>query len=322
MVWGIYNSGMNDNTYYKPCTKCGRPQTFCKGECCGKPQGCNCREYGPKACGCIRQIAPKCPFEAVIPSVTVDTVENIKDLADCFVHVVDINTTFYIDDKHRIITTWSGPVEYDNYDLTVNPLGLRSQFLIDFANDRGAYYDKTGAYKVFNFGGGVTPEPATHLQVSIDEYSWVLYAEDSAIGNAQYSVSTFSLAPAYGFTGLFYDPDKDEEVTVEQAFNRLESGEKIIFDHVPVGQHNPTVSASSEPYVDGVELTTITEQNFSEAIHYKHYNGVVHAMNLVQGGEGVNRPMMPLGVSLMRERQSGEEDQYYFLVQEFAENNI
>ena len=144
---------MNDETY-TPCTKCGRPMAYCKGQCCGQPKGCGCQEYGPMKKGCIRQIEPSCPYEAVIPTLTVEDKSNIKDLADCFVHVSNINTTFSIDDKHRMIVTWAGPVEYDNYDLAANSLGLRSQFLLDFANDRGAYYDKTGNYKVFNFGNG------------------------------------------------------------------------------------------------------------------------------------------------------------------------
>lgn len=140
----IYNSGMKDNTYYKSCTKCGRPQTHCKGECCGKPQGCQCKEYGPKACGCIRQKAPECPYEAVIPSVTVESISNLKDLADCFVHVSDINTTFYIDDKHRITTTWAGLVSVEDYDFDANPLNLRSQVAYDAKNNVAAIYDKQG----------------------------------------------------------------------------------------------------------------------------------------------------------------------------------
>lgn len=60
----------------------------------------------------------------------------------------DINTTFYIDDKHRITTTWAGPVEVDDYDYANNPLGLRSQMLYDFQNNRAVYYNKSGAYRL------------------------------------------------------------------------------------------------------------------------------------------------------------------------------
>lgn len=161
LVATYYNWSMNDETY-TPCTKCGRPMAYCKGQCCGKPKGCQCREYGPSVCGAIRQCEPKCPFTATIPSVVVEHADSLKDLCNTFVHVSDINTTFYIDDKHRPIITWAGPVEYDNYDLALNSLDLRSQFLIDFANSRGAYYNKTGNYQVFNFGNGGGEETARY----------------------------------------------------------------------------------------------------------------------------------------------------------------
>lgn len=153
---------MNNDETYTPCTQCGRPMAYCKGQCCGKPKGCQCREYGPSVCGAIRQRQPECPHAAVIPSVVVEHADSLKDLCDTFVHVSDINTTFYIDDKHRPIITWAGPVEYDNYDLAANSLDLRSQFLIDFANNRGAYYNKTGNYQIFNFGNGGGEETARY----------------------------------------------------------------------------------------------------------------------------------------------------------------
>lgn len=171
-----YNRIMNNEISNKPCgcgncepmcTTCGRPWIVCKGEC-GCKDSCCCNkkvnfcEYGRMAHGCIRERTPECPMQAVIPSVVVDSISNLKNLADCFAHVTSINTTFYIDDKHRTMITWAGPVEYDNYDLAANSLGLRSQFLLDFANNRGAYYNKTGNYQVFNFGNGGGEETARY----------------------------------------------------------------------------------------------------------------------------------------------------------------
>ena len=136
-----------DNEYYKSCTKCGRPQTICKGNC--KPQGCQCKEYGCKHNACIRQVDPTCPYTAVIPSITVESISNLNDLADCFVHVNDINTTFYIDDKHRITVTWAGPVEADGYDYANNPLNIRGQTVFDFANKQAIHFNSKGQYMVF-----------------------------------------------------------------------------------------------------------------------------------------------------------------------------
>jgi hypothetical protein len=129
---------------------------------CKKCGGCQCQEYGCKHNGCIRPIKPECPYEAVIPLVTVEDKSSLKNLADCFVHVTNINTTFYIDDKHRMTITWAGPIENEadpswteedwNEHVLNNPLGLRNQFAYFkmFNSDTGKYvigtfyYDKTG----------------------------------------------------------------------------------------------------------------------------------------------------------------------------------
>lgn len=109
---------------------------------------CNCKksfvvnEYPCKKAACIRNKTPDCKAAAVIPSVTVETSSGITNLANCFVHVTNINTTFYVDDKHRIMITWAGPVEIDGYDMDTNPLGLRSQFC--FSDGTMAYFDKQG----------------------------------------------------------------------------------------------------------------------------------------------------------------------------------
>lgn len=112
------------------------------------------REYGKAVPGCLRAVEPKCPFVAVIPSITVDDKSGLKQLADCFVHVANINTTYYIDDKKRITKIWAGPVEADSYDLEANALGLRSQWVYDFANNIGAYYNAIGQYRTITLTEG------------------------------------------------------------------------------------------------------------------------------------------------------------------------
>lgn len=282
---------MNDNTYYKSCSKCGRPQTFCKGDCCGEQhKGCNCQEYGPKVGGCIRQISPKCPYKAVIPSVTVDTAENLKDLADCFVHVSDINTTFYIDDKHRIITTWAGPVEYNNYDLEANPLGLRSQFLIDFANERGAYYDKTGAYEVFSFGGGAA-DNTMYLRVTVNEDSdedWsVAWDKDVTTGlSSDGHFCDIATLRAPESLVSFVDEADGTAYNANGVYALLESGKKVVLNNVPLGAFIDGDSLDSSiifrTTVNGVELKTKTSDYFDDAEDYfTSYTGgaFVEALN-------------------------------------------
>ena len=113
---------------------------------------CNCDrqgEYGHGIPAGIRNVGPSCKNKAVIPSITVENIEGMKGLADCFVHVINNNTTYYIDDKHRITIVWAGPVEVDNYDYETNPRKLRSQMVMDFQNNRGIYYNAVGGYRVF-----------------------------------------------------------------------------------------------------------------------------------------------------------------------------
>lgn len=132
----------------------------CKGECgcknncckmqkpcgCAKKCGCGCG-CGHKHAGCIREREPGCPMEAVIPSITVNDTSSLRDLCDVFVHVANINTTYYIDDKHRIMITWAGPIEQEDYDYEANPLNVRSQTVYDFKNNRAIYYNKNGEYR-------------------------------------------------------------------------------------------------------------------------------------------------------------------------------
>jgi hypothetical protein len=119
---------------------------------------CNCtkrfNEYGKCVRAGIRNIAPSCKDIAVIPSVTVEHTAGLRGLADCFVHVNDNNTTYYIDDKGRMMIVWAGPVEISGYDYQGNPRNLRSQVMYDFANNRAVYYNAVGAYRVYNLTAG------------------------------------------------------------------------------------------------------------------------------------------------------------------------
>lgn len=134
------------------CSECGRPWAICKqdGGCgCNKCKDIKFCEYGRMANGCIREKQPGCPMQAVIPSVTVESIEGIKNLADCLVHVSDINTTFYIDDKHRPIITWAGPIDIPGYNMEGNPNNYRDQIVTDVANKTAVIYDKSGNGYIF-----------------------------------------------------------------------------------------------------------------------------------------------------------------------------
>lgn len=123
---------------------CGRP--FPKAEPKCNYNNCCLNEYHYTMPACIRNKQPDCLAKAVIPAVTVDTTDGLTNLANCFVHVTSINTTFYIDDKHRPMIIWAGPVEMSNYDIETNENNLRSQTLYTTINDvfTEVYFDKEG----------------------------------------------------------------------------------------------------------------------------------------------------------------------------------
>lgn len=131
------------------CNKCGRPMVYAKENKCNYCDTCM-SEY----CGCklgrIKEMGPTCDSTAVIPSVTVESVEGITNLANCLVHVEDINTTFYVDDKHRVMITWAGPVDIPGYDMENNPNGYRDQIVTDIEKGIAVIYDKHG--KGYTFG--------------------------------------------------------------------------------------------------------------------------------------------------------------------------
>lgn len=138
----------NDNYHneHNPCTHgCGRPFVYATTPKCNYSCGCS-SEYGCAMPACIRNKQPDCLAKAVIPAITVDTMDGLTNLANCFVHVTSVNTTFYVDDKHRLMMVWAGPIELDNYDIVVNEKNFRSQTLYTTINNvfTEVYFDKGG----------------------------------------------------------------------------------------------------------------------------------------------------------------------------------
>lgn len=127
------------------CNKCGRPFVYADTKKCRYCDAC-LTEYPYAAPACIRKGADPCKAKAVIPALTTETVDGLTNLANCFIHVTNINTTFYVDDKHRPMIIWAGPVEVDEYDIEENPLRLRSQFCMTTVGGTftQVYFDKEG----------------------------------------------------------------------------------------------------------------------------------------------------------------------------------
>ncbi|MEE0871009.1 MAG: hypothetical protein U0L52_06550, partial [Bacteroidaceae bacterium] len=172
-------------------------------------------------------------------------------------------TTFYIDDKHRPIITWAGPVEYDNYDLALNSLDLRSQFLIDFANNRGAYYNKTGNYQIFNFGNGGGEEvvylvPHYSTDESDNYYGQI---KQNIVHDRDDSVDIYVRTYTPDAESISFTNESTGDVlSIEEVFNLLEAGTKVVFNDVPLGYGYAAWESSFDPVlIDGLTMPTHTE---------------------------------------------------------------
>lgn len=136
--------------------------------------GCNkCldeKEYCGTMPACFEKGLPKCPAVAVIPSMTLDTTEGLKQLSNTVVHVISNNTTYYVDDKHRITEICSEPVSRDNYDFANNPEKFAGQIVFDYANNIAFYYDNSGrAFEIAeDFQGAIAAEANARITADND----------------------------------------------------------------------------------------------------------------------------------------------------------
>lgn len=280
----------------------------------------NNEAWTPPDKGCIpahirKWAPPQCPVKAVIPLVEVATPENLKGLSNCFVYVQSTNTTYYIDNQHRFIVCWSGPVESNNYDLDANVLGLRNQFLIDEANGYGAYYDKIGNYAKFIFDGGSAIAP---MRFTVS-YTGEEYPDDWEVNDVENGLA----AKASGYKHIvtftipsvnFINESTQEMVGPDELFELLASGKRVILDHVPLGAYfpygddNDTIMVKT--FVDGVELANIVTdyvEDMGDSILSYSGGAFVEAVDVYAGGNY-------LGTAIHKDPY----DQYWFTVQGYG----
>lgn len=131
-------------------------------------------EYCGSKLSCIKEMEPTCDSTAVIPSITLDSVDGITNLANCLVHVTSNNTTYYIDDKHRIMITWAGPVNIPGYDMVSNPNHYKNQIVTDTSAQEAVIYDGQGNGYMFGITQGGIQQA---VNVKIDEM-----ASDGTLG--------------------------------------------------------------------------------------------------------------------------------------------
>lgn len=222
------------------CTKCGRPMAVCNGDCDCHPKpvrACPC-EDAVNAC-LARGKMPNCENKAYIPWITLPNLDAAKNVFNSLVQISENNTLYYIGCDQRVTKLVANPVEIDNYDLENNPNNLRSQFVIDFANNRGAYYNETGEYQIFYFGehgGGDDP-----IVITIDAEN----GEGTYTSNYSYEqiLSLYSRGVPIYVTGI--ETDTTGEVPYTTAFGNYATSAGMRRHYTgdpPVGENMFTVA--------------------------------------------------------------------------------
>lgn len=163
-------------------------------------------------------------------------------------------------------------------------------------------------------------EEVINLSVVIDDDSWGQQYLAYSIGvNDMVGIAT--LSAAQGNQGLFVNDDSGEFVTEKEAYELIESGKRVKFNHVPVGQHlvSPHVSGLGPEYVNGIELTNEYVVNIDGA-PISVYSATV-SFELFASASG-NLP--PLGVFLHKiegDPDYGVDAAYEFMIQgRYVEN--
>ena len=180
------------------------------------------------------------------------------------------------------------------------------------ANGNIYMYSEEGIPVLIN---GVTcdcpEEKIINLSVVFDNSSWEQPWKNYrvTIGNSKSAIiGTTSLIPAQGNQGLFINDDTGEFVTIEQAYKLIESGNKVRFNHVPVGQFltEPHSYSLYGGCFDGVVLDTKYIVDV-DGVPVTSYSGTVFMPS-------VNYP--PLGVYIQKIDQDDPiEDTYEFFIQ-------
>ena len=153
----------------------------------------NKEEYcGKEAPVCFQKRDPFCPAMAIIPTKIVDTMAEVKGLANCVVKVIENNNVYYIDDKHRISLVSSNPTEHNNYDFVNNPLDLRAQIVFDYAGAKVAYYDAAG--NLFTLAGAPGSQSAFDVLTGRPKYNGVPMTSNTDIPLVPEEIGTDMLA--------------------------------------------------------------------------------------------------------------------------------
>lgn len=184
---------------------------------------------------------PVCPPN-MAEVTSVQTVAGMKALSNTFVYVTDINTTFFIDNQHRITWISGGVVEAESYDLLTNPLNLRNQFLYDPSTQELHYFSNTGYAATFT--AVVTQEDIDNLKRKISANTIAINGLTSELGQTDTEVTKLTNS----LSSLQTEVEEIEVPILPSA---------MVYDFVsPAGANNPSTTDIAKVTVRVVQPKT------------------------------------------------------------------
>ena len=232
------------------CNGCGQPPKLCR---CPKVKGTprahikECSDCDPcKPCESMVKI---CSF--VVPTLTEGQV-----FRNSFVYNQEDDAVYYITDDGTPIRFGASPMFIDYFDPSSQT--PTRQIVFDFEDKKAYIYNPEGEYLAVDLAG--SSETVRTLTMSYDEnMPWVWsaggeninYDENSAAGE----MFSTKIVP-----GVTFDEDGAQR-SLEDVFNMLKDGEKVVLNHVPLGwfDNDGNGAPSSLAFADGLMFTSKEE---------------------------------------------------------------
>lgn len=233
------------------CNCCGQPEKLCR---CPKHKGA---PQVPKR-ACIKECNdcdPCKPCESMVKicSFVVPTLTEGQVFRNSFVYNQEDDAVYYITDDGTPIRFGASPMFIDYFDpASQTP---NRQIVFDFGNKKAYVYNPEGQYVELSLGG--VGETVRNISVTYDAGGW---GPVESIGpSIDYNPATLSgrfIGTRVVPNPVFTDDTTGETVAIKDVYDALVGGERIKFNHVPVGWYTDrTVDPTVIPSVDGVELT-------------------------------------------------------------------
>ena len=283
------------------CNGCGQPERLCrcpkgKGEAPKRAYIAECTDCDP--CRPCESMVKICSF--VTPTLT----EGQK-FRNSFVYNQEDDSVYYISDDGTPTRFGSSPMFINAFNPDDRKIPRQTVF--DFANQKAYIYDPEGNYITVNLAGGGAGGSELHLE-------WTSSTGWTDAGETNYNTHTLRTSQA-----TFTNVDTSETMTIEEVYNALAAGTKIVFDNIPFGM-NADIYDFDYPIVKGVSVSNRQNIEDGDGAVVDSFTGVESVTFLYAGSEqGIGTiHTMPLSFDITKVTMEGAPTPLYlFEVQSY-----